>query len=223
MATTTPSYYTSYTTPSLRHLTHTETLPYHPSTVFAACSDISKYASFLPLIHSSNVTSKDFHHLPKTAKLKIGYPPLGIEEEWLCLVSCDHSTGTVLVKNKDVEDATGIFDSWLMRWSIQPPPTAGARASKTAKATLELEVKFRSMVYDQMFALLQDRVAGKMIEKFVVRIAELDEVERKGRLEKIREKARLEAVRKKAAAAAKGAEPPVKAAPKKLEIRSGGK
>ncbi|EMC98180.1 hypothetical protein BAUCODRAFT_415292 [Baudoinia panamericana UAMH 10762] len=213
--------------PQLRRLTHTTDVPYHPATVFAALTDVPSYPSVLDLISTSTLTAKDASGLPKSAKLKVGYPSLGIAEEWPCLLSCSRNNGVVEVRSKNGDagaEGSIIFATWLQRWKIQPPPTTagstGVAGKKTARLTLEMEVKFKSIVYDQMFALVAEGTAAKFVSKFEPRFAEVDEKERKEGVEKLREKAKAEAAKK---VVTTKDSVPAKSTPKKLEVRSAAK
>jgi ribosome-associated toxin RatA of RatAB toxin-antitoxin module len=208
--------------PALRRVTQTKELHFHSSTVFNAVADISSYHTFLPFVISSTVTSKDTLSLPKTARLTIGSPALALEEEWHCTGRCDQAAGTVEARKQGKAGDGSVLEHWSMKWKLHPAPAPGVAAKKTASVTLEMEVQFRSIMYDQMFALLQDQVVGKMMSKFEPKIVALDEAERKERVRKIKVEAQVEAAKKKAEAE-KTSKSAAKTAPKKLEIRSGSK
>ncbi|KAK6418180.1 Coenzyme Q-binding protein coq10, mitochondrial [Elasticomyces elasticus] len=208
--------------PAHRRLTHTKTLPYHPSTVFSAITNIQVYSDFLSLVHSSSVTVKDAHGLPKGAKLKVGYPRFGIEENWACRVTSDKKNGVVkIARGGDGDKASdGVLEEWSVHWKLSPPPGPNA-ASKTTEVELIVEVKFRNPIYDQAFALLPN-VAQRMLLKFENRSEQLDQAERKERVAKMKEKAKLAAAQKetsKAGDAKETVNSTPKTAPKKLEVR----
>lgn len=151
-----------------RSLTHTKTLPYSASSVFKAVSDVSGYPAFLPFTVSSNVTSRDQNGLPTRASLKIGYDKFGLEEVWDSDVKCDPDKGTVEAQSSK-RDSQGLFEVLQTRWHIQPSQNAGQTSVK-----LDLDVKFRNPVYDQMFAQVEGKVAGVMISAFEERVKELE-------------------------------------------------
>ncbi|KAK0918350.1 Coenzyme Q-binding protein coq10, mitochondrial [Friedmanniomyces endolithicus] len=207
--------------PVSRRVTHSKTLPYHPSTVFNAATDIPAYSSFLSLVQSSAVTSKDSHGLPKAAKLNVGYPRFGIEEDWPCRVTCDKTAGSVkIVKGGGNPEANeGVLEEWMILWKIQPSPgtAAGNGAIKTAEVEFTVEVKFRSNFYDQAFALLPN---------IAERVMEVDQAERKKRVAMLKEKAKLAAAQREKAKeeaakkeSAKQSQSSAKIPPKKLEVR----
>lgn len=152
-----------------RSLTHTKTLPYSASSIFKAVSDVSGYPAFLPFTVSSNVTSRDQHGLPTRASLKIGYQKFGLEEVWESDVKCDPDKGTVEAQSSK-GDSQGLFEVLQTRWHIQPSQNAGQTSVK-----LDLDVKFRNPVYDQMFAQVEGKVAGVMISAFERRVEELEQ------------------------------------------------
>lgn len=152
-----------------RSLTHTKTLPYSADSVFKAVSDVSGYPAFLPFTVSSHVTSRDEHGLPTRASLKIGYEKFGLEEIWESDVKCDPNKGTVEAQSSKA-DSQGLFEVLQTRWQIQPSQSAGQTSVK-----LDLDVKFRNPVYDQMFAQVEGKVVGVMISAFEKRVKELEQ------------------------------------------------
>lgn len=131
-------------------------------------SDVSGYPAFLPFTVSSNVTSRDQNGLPTRASLKIGYDKFGLEEVWDSDVKCDPDKGTVEAQSSK-RDSQGLFEVLQTRWHIQPSQNAGQTSVK-----LDLDVKFRNPVYDQMFAQVEGKVAGVMISAFEERVKELE-------------------------------------------------
>lgn len=152
-----------------RSLTHTKTLPYSASSVFKAVSDVSGYPAFLPFTVSSHVTSRDEHGLPTRASLRIGYEKFGLEEVWESDVKCDPDKGIVEAQSSK-GDSQGLFEVLQTRWHIQPSQSAGQTSVK-----LDLDVKFRNPVYDQMFAQVEGKVVGVMISAFEKRVKELEQ------------------------------------------------
>lgn len=203
--------------PSLRRMYYTKTLPYTSALIFNVISDISTYDEYSTLIASSTVTSKDAQKLPKTAKLKVGYPSLGLEEDWQCLISCNRAAGTVEAKSSS--EGTATFESWLVKWKFE------RNGAAKAVVKLDIELKFRGTMVDSVFAQLESSVAEKMMLKFERRIGEVEAKEKekeKGKQEKEkREQAEKAEQAKKAGSSAKGEVKQVKAPPKKLEVKPG--
>lgn len=111
------------------------------------------------------------------------------------------------------------MDQWTLKWKVTPPPAPAKTGAvkKTATVELILDIQLKSMMYDQMLALLPVSFAERMMADFQRRFEELDELERKARLQKIKEKSKAEAAKKEETKKTV----PAKAAPKKLEVRAG--
>lgn len=152
----------------LRNLTHTKHLPYSATSVFKAVADVSGYPAFLPFTISSNITKRDQNGYPERASLKIGYDKFGIEEVWDSQVKCDPEKGTVEAQSSE-GNSQGLFEVLQTRWHIQPSPDANQTSVK-----LDLDVKFRNPVYDQMFAQVEGKVVNVMITAFEKRVRELE-------------------------------------------------
>lgn len=157
----------------LRNLTHTKTLPYSASSIFKAVSDVSGYPAFLPFTVASNVTSRDGRGYPTRASLKIGYEKFGLEEIWDSKVKCDPDKGIVEAQSSEA-NSQGLFEVLHTRWLIQPAQGSDARTS----VKLDLDVKFRNPVYDQMFAQVEGKVVNRMIGAFEKRVQELEAAKR---------------------------------------------
>jgi coenzyme Q-binding protein COQ10 len=154
----------------LRSVSHTKTLPYSSKAIFKAVSDVSGYPSFLPFTISSQVTSRDEAGLPTRARLRVGYDKLGLEENWDSVVACDPRLGIVEAKSSE-SASQGLFEVLQTRWKIENIPST---SSPTTSVKLDVDVKFRNPVYDQMFAQVEGKVAGAMISAFEKRVKELD-------------------------------------------------
>lgn len=154
----------------LRSVSHTKTLPYNSKAIFKAVSDVSGYPAFLPFTISSQVTERDAAGYPKRARLRVGYDKLGLEENWDSIVNCSPAEG--LVEAKSSENASqGLFEVLQTRWKI----AAGDKDSQQSTTVkLDVDVKFRNPVYDQMFAQVEQKVAEAMISAFEKRVKELE-------------------------------------------------
>lgn len=156
----------------LRSLSHTKTIPYTSSAIFKAVSDVSGYPAFLPFTISSTVTSRDSSGYPTRARLRIGYDKFGLEESWDSVVHCDPQTGVVEAKSSD-QNSQGLFEVLKTRWQIRPLPDSPASSGSSVK--LDVDVKFKNAVYDQMFAQVEGNVASTMISAFEKRVQELEQ------------------------------------------------
>ena len=154
----------------LRSVTHTKTLPYSSTAVFKAISDVSGYPGFLPFTISSNVTARDEAGYPTRARLRVGYDKLGLQEDWDSVVICDAQHGRIEARSS--EDASqGLFQTLQTRWQVKP---LDGHQSNQSSVKLEVDVKFRNPVYDQMFAQVETKVANAMISAFEKRVQDLE-------------------------------------------------
>ena len=151
-------------------MSHTKILPYSPAAVFKAVSDVAGYPNFLPFTVSSSVRSRDRAGYPTRASLKVGYAKLGIEEDWESIVRCDPAQGTIEAKSSE-DHSNGLFEALSTKWQIEPSESTN---SNTA-VKLDVSVKFRNPVYDQIFAQVEGRVASTMISAFEKRVEELQQ------------------------------------------------
>ncbi|EXJ81458.1 hypothetical protein A1O3_07750 [Capronia epimyces CBS 606.96] len=153
----------------LRSLTHTKRLSYPPALIFKAVSDVSGYPTFLPFTISSHVTSRDPAGYPTRARLKVGYAKFGLEEDWDSVVSCDPKRGLVEARSSD-ENSNGLFEVLNTRWYIAPMEDT---SKDSTSVKLDVNVKFRNPIYDQMFSQVEGKVASTMISAFEKRVEEL--------------------------------------------------
>jgi len=158
----------------LRSLSHTKNLSFSSTTIFKAISDVSGYPAFLPFTISSNVTSRDEAGYPTRARLTVGYEKFGLEENWDSVVRCDPVGGIVEARSSE-HNSQGLFDVLKTKWQITACP--GLEEETTVK--LDVDVKFRNPVYDQMFAQVEGKVASTMILAFERRVEELERKRRK--------------------------------------------
>ena len=167
-----PASFLSSTIPTtLRHLTHTRQIPYSPPSIFHAIASVDAYPSFLPFVISSRVSSRDANGYPRLATLKTGYPSFGVEEDWESVVHCDPKQGIIEAKSNDSNvNNDSMFEVLQTRWQISENPDPNAQTS----VRLDIDVKFRNIVYDQMFAQVEDKVASTMIGAFEKRVQELE-------------------------------------------------
>ena len=155
----------------LRSLTHTKTIPHSSKAIFKAVSDVSGYPGFLPFAVSSHVTSRDAEGYPTRARLKVGYAKLGLEEDWDSIVKCNPREGIVEARSSE-NNSDGLFEVLSTKWKIDAVPEG---KSKETSVSLDVDVKFRNPVYDQMFAQVEDKVADAMISAFEKRVRELEQ------------------------------------------------
>lgn len=158
----------------LRNLSHTKTIPYSASIVFQAVADVSGYPAFLPFTVDSKVTARDPQGYPQRASLKIGYEKFGLEEVWDSKVRCDAAQGIVEAQSSE-SNSQGLFEVLQTKWHIQP----SNNANDVTSVKLDLDVKFRNPVYDQMFAQVEGKVVNAMITAFEKRVQELEAAKEK--------------------------------------------
>lgn len=154
-----------------RNVTHTKKIPYSQSAVFKAVSDVSGYPDFLPFTISSNVTSRDTAGYPTRAKLKVGYDKFGLEENWDSVVHCDPEKGVIEAKSSE-HNSGGLFEVLSTKWQIGAPGENGN--GKETSVKLDVKVKFRNPLYDQMFSQIEGKVASTMISAFEKRVKEIE-------------------------------------------------
>lgn len=150
----------------LRNLSHTKTIPKPSTAVFKAVADVSGYPAFLPFTIASNVTSRDANGYPTRAKIRIGYEKFGLEENWDSTVSCDPEKGTIEAKANEL-GSEGMFEVLKAKWNIRDD------GHDQTLVKLDVDVKFRNALYDQMFAQVEGKVASSMVSAFEKRIQEL--------------------------------------------------
>lgn len=163
---------------SLRQLTHTRVIPYPRSSVFHAIASVDRYPSFLPFVLSAKVSERDQHEQPVRASLKVGYDKFGIEEVWESIVSAQEEEGIIEARSADLEggNAEGVFEVLKTRWQLhdlEDIRRQGIGMGAQTAVRLDVEVKFRSAMYDKVFAGVEEKVAGMMVGAFEKRIREL--------------------------------------------------
>ena len=65
-----------------------------------------------------------------------------------------------------------MFEVLQTRWQISPNKDSDPNAQTSVR--LDIDVKFRNIVYDQMFAQVEGKVASTMIGAFEKRVSELE-------------------------------------------------
>lgn len=153
-------------------------IPYPRDAVFNAIASVDRYPSFLPFVLSAKVSERDQHEQPVRARLKVGYNKLGIEEDWESIVSAKEKEGIIEARSADVEgeNADGIFEVLKTRWQLydlEDIRRQGIGVGAQTAVRLDVEVKFRSAMYDKFFAGVEEKVAGMMVGAFEKRIKEL--------------------------------------------------
>lgn len=166
------------TSTPLRQLTHSRVLPYPRASVFNALVSVDKYPSFLPFVLSANISEVDENNLPARASLKVGYDAMGIEENWDSILNVEKEEGIIEARSADTEEdkSDGLFEVLKTRWQLQKmEDVRGQRVGLGTQTAvrLDVEVKFRSAIYDKLFAGVEEKVAGMMVGAFEKRIKEL--------------------------------------------------
>jgi coenzyme Q-binding protein COQ10 len=162
------SIFSSHLPTQLRHLTHAQNSPHSASSIFRAIASVDQYPSFLPFTLSAAVLRRDAHGWPARATLTVGYDPFNLQEDWASVVHCDESRGIIEAKSDEASSAESIFEVLQTRWQITPTD------SQDTHVRLEIDVKFRNILYDQMFAQVEGKVARSVMGAFENRARELD-------------------------------------------------
>lgn len=116
------------------------------------------------------MTERDPAGFPKRARLRVGYDKLGLEENWDSVVTCVPSEGLIEAKSSETA-SQGLFEVLQTRWKIAALKDDSDNATEVK---LDVDVKFRNPVYDQMFAQVEQKVASAMISAFEKRVKEIE-------------------------------------------------
>jgi coenzyme Q-binding protein COQ10 len=163
-------------------------------------ASVSEYSAFLPFVLAARVAEDDVSgggsdgdHAGVTlrARLRVGYAAMGIEEDWVSRVRVDEGAGLVEAKsggdadagvdgtgNGDGETQQGsLFEVLRTKWQLSDVEDIRGQGidgvgNKTS-VRLDVDVKFRSALYDGLFAGVEKEVAGMMVKAFERRIKEL--------------------------------------------------
>lgn len=100
---------------------------------------------------------------------------------------CDEENGVIEAKSYDGGDggsnSDSVFEVLQTRWQISPSQGENAGQGSEGRVggdsiqtsvRLDIDVKFRNIVYDQMFAQVEGKVASTMIGAFEKRVQELE-------------------------------------------------
>lgn len=99
----------------------------------------------------------------------MGYAKFGLEEDWDSVVKCDPEQGLVEARSSD-ESSNGLFEVLNTKWHIAA--SQSSEENQTA-VRLDVHVRFRNPVYDQMFAQVEGKVASTMVSAFEKRVDDL--------------------------------------------------
>ena len=91
-----------------------------------------------------------------------------MREDWASVVRCDESRGIIEAKSDDTSSPDSIFEVLQTHWQITPAD------GQNTHVQLDIDLKFRNIVHDQMFAQVESRVARSVIVAFEKRAQELD-------------------------------------------------
>jgi coenzyme Q-binding protein COQ10 len=152
----------------LHRLSHAQTSSHSASSIFRAIASVDQYPSFLPFTLSAAVLRRDAHGWPARATLTVGYEPFNLQEDWASIVYCNESRGVIEAKSDEASSADSIFEVLQTRWQITPT------SSQDTHVQLDIDVKFRNILYDQMFAQVEGKVARTVMGAFERRARELD-------------------------------------------------
>jgi coenzyme Q-binding protein COQ10 len=129
---------------------------------------------------SARVSERDQNGLPARASLRVGYDAMGIEENWDSIVNAEEKQGTIEARSADTGESVeeGIFEVLKTKWQlhdVEDIRRQGVGVGAQTAVRLDVEVKFRSAMYDKLFAGVEEKVAGIMVGAFEKRIKELVE------------------------------------------------
>ena len=85
-------------------------------------------------------------------------------------MQCVPEHGIIEARSSDAA-SQGLFEVLSTKWKINSLPETDPPGSSVK---LDVDVKFRNPVYDQMFAQVEHKVANMMISAFEKRVRELD-------------------------------------------------
>ncbi len=106
---------------------------------------------------------------------------MGIEETWDSIVTAKEEQGSIEARSAEAEKGNedGIFEVLKTKWQLHDVEDirrqGGGIGAQTA-VTLDVEVKFRSAIYDKIFAGVEEKVAGMMVGAFEKKIKDLSGV-----------------------------------------------
>jgi coenzyme Q-binding protein COQ10 len=131
-----------------------------PDIAFAVASDVSSYASFLPLLESAIIRGpvteangiKTF-----SADLIVGYSKLGLRERFISKVTCDKPNLTVTATSHDPP-----FKSMLTTWTIK-------EATRESNVSVEIDYAMRSMLLQFALVGAMDMAVSKIFTAFEAR------------------------------------------------------
>ena len=98
----------------------------------------------------------------------MGYDPFNLQEDWSSIVFCDESRGIIVAKSDEASSAESMFEVLQTRWQVT------STKDRDTHVQLDIDVKFRNIVYDQMFAQVEGKVARSVMAAFEKRARELD-------------------------------------------------
>jgi coenzyme Q-binding protein COQ10 len=129
---------------------------------------------------SARVSERDQNGLPARASLRVGYDAMGIEENWDSIVNAEEEQGIIEARSADTGESVeeGIFEVLKTKWQLhdlEDIRRQGVGVGAQTTVRLDVEVKFRSAMYDKLFAGVEEKVAGIMVGAFEKRIKELVE------------------------------------------------
>lgn len=185
--------------PKPRTLTATKTLPYPPLPLFRTIADVGSYASFLPFLSASTVTSRHPETgLPTSAYLTAGYGVLS--GTFLSQVDCNQETWSVVAKsggrieqseiaklNMTPEETVragldrnkdGLFRFLDTIWRLKPlniNRRGGFGEGHETEVHLELNFQVKSATHAAVMSAVDGKVAAMMMEAFEERMSEVSQ------------------------------------------------
>ncbi|CAI1715544.1 hypothetical protein SEUBUCD646_0O01590 [Saccharomyces eubayanus] len=142
-----------------------KTVNTHPSTVYAAVSEVSEYKEFIPYCIDSFVDKRNpVDNKPVIAGLRVGFKQY--DEKFSCNVSCKEkvngdNTYTVVAETI----SHNLYDLLYSKWTIMPHPT---RPNATMVELL-LRFKFKSRIYNSVSLIFAKTVTELVMNAFAKR------------------------------------------------------
>jgi len=133
-----------------------------PEAMYQVVADVAAYEHFVPWCHSSRVISRGPDESSIEAELSVSFGPY--RESYVSKVSL-RPCKSIRAVSKD----TALFRELESLWSFAP-----AGPGRGCWVTLKLNFEFNSAAYQTASLLFRDEVAGKMVDAFELRCAEIE-------------------------------------------------
>ncbi|CAI4051137.1 hypothetical protein SKDZ_15G1460 [Saccharomyces kudriavzevii ZP591] len=142
-----------------------KTINTHPSTIYAAVSEVSEYKEFIPYCVDSFVDKRNpVDKKPVIAGLRVGFKQY--DEEFICNVTCKEKVNGDDIYTVVAETVShNLFHLLYSKWTIMPHPTR----PNAAMVELLLRFKFKSRIYNSVSLLFAKTVTELVMNAFAKR------------------------------------------------------